>query len=262
MMPNSCSRELVVLAYHRIGSPGPDGWDTWHQIPTPAFVQQLTFLQDDGWNVIDGGTFLSGLSDPSRLPLRSVLLTFDDGCRCIHDIVLPILGQFGFPAVLFIPTDYIGKSSSFDQGVEPEVPICGWPELRELDRHGVSVQSHGAAHYWFSLHDAKRQAHELIVSKRILEDKLGTSVEMFAFPYSDAGSDRENSGRMLAGAGYRAAFLCGGGPSRNCLPLPDPFHIDRLAVYRDTNLNNELGVCTVRRRVSKSLRTRGYSDKP
>jgi peptidoglycan/xylan/chitin deacetylase (PgdA/CDA1 family) len=233
--------EVAVLAFHRIGRPPADGWDTWYYVPTETFIEQLTYLRDNGWNVIDCNAFLTGLSEPERLPERPALLTFDDGCRCVCDIALPILRQFGFPAVLFVPTDYIGKRSSFDAGVEPEEPMCDWDDLRQLDRHGVSIQSHGVSHYWFSLLESARQAHELAASKEALEEALGKPVKLFAYPYSDSGSDGEATDAMLACAGYRAAFLCGGGPSRNRLPLPDPFRIDRLAMYRDTDLENELG---------------------
>lgn len=234
------TRELAVLAFHRIGSPPVGGWDTWHYLPAEIFAQQLTYLRDDGWHIVDCKTWLEGLENPARLPDRSALLTFDDGCRSLCEIALPILREFGFPAVLFVPTDYIGKTSVFDAGVEPDTPICSWDDLHALERHGVSIQSHGVSHSWFSLLEPKRQWYELASSKEVLEIRLGKQVELFAFPYSDAGLDRVSVNRMLAGTGYRAAFLCGGGKSANRLPFPDRFRIDRLAMYRDTDLRAEL----------------------
>jgi hypothetical protein len=57
---------------------------------------------------------------------------------------------FGFPAVAFVATGYIGGRSTFDGGVEPEEPMCDWDDLLELQRQGVSVQSHGVLHRGFS----------------------------------------------------------------------------------------------------------------
>ena len=43
------------------------------------------------------------------LPLRSVLVTFDDGYRDFADHAWPILRRHGIPAVLFVPTAYPGN---------------------------------------------------------------------------------------------------------------------------------------------------------
>lgn len=44
----------------------------------------------------------------------------------------------------------------------------------------------------------------------------------------------------LSSAGYRAAFLCGGGAAACALPPQTPFRIDRIAVGRKTDLRREL----------------------
>ncbi|MGD9853736.1 MAG: polysaccharide deacetylase family protein [Planctomycetaceae bacterium] len=235
------TRELAVLAYHRIGAPPADGWDTWHYISEQTFVKQLGWLLDSNWAFIDHDCFLRGLEVPAALPQRSALLTFDDGCRCMYETVLPVLRQFRVPAMLFVPTDSIGGMTEFDAEVEPLEPVCTWDELRELDESGVSIQSHGVSHYWFSLLTNEELAREIRQSKYALEDGLGKPVDLLAFPYSDAGSAQQQAEVKLFQAGYRAAFLCGGGPSKNRLPFADPFHISRLAMYRDTELERELG---------------------
>ncbi len=234
-----------MLAYHKIGAPPTGGWDTWHYIPESVFKEQMEYLRDSDWSVIDLPSFLAGLEAPATLPDRSLLLTFDDGHLSMRETALPILRQFGFPAVCFVPTDYIGGLSAFDAEVEPEEPMCDWDDLHELDRNGVAIQSHGLSHGWLSLSKQGQWEHEFGTSKRILEEGLGKPVEVFAFPYSDAGSNAEAINAALRKAGYLAAFLCGGGPSTVALPVPDPFRIDRLATYRDTNLDQELNHRTV-----------------
>jgi peptidoglycan/xylan/chitin deacetylase (PgdA/CDA1 family) len=44
----------------------------------------------------------------SRLPLRSVLVTFDDGYRDFAEQAWPVLRGLGIPVVLFVPTAYPG----------------------------------------------------------------------------------------------------------------------------------------------------------
>jgi peptidoglycan/xylan/chitin deacetylase (PgdA/CDA1 family) len=236
MNGRSENKRLAVLAYHRIGAIPAEGWDTWYRIPEQDFSDQMEIISNSGWQVINLSTFLAGLDRPETMPERGLLLTFDDGHKSMRDVALPILRRFGFPAVCFVPTDHIGTLCRFDKDVEPAEPICDWDDLHELDRCGVDIQSHGASHHWLSLLNHEQMEREFIRSKEVLEAGLGKPVETLAFPYSDSGKDDKAVDAALQQAGYKAAFLCGGGPNQNELPIRNPFCIDRLAVYRDTDL--------------------------
>jgi peptidoglycan/xylan/chitin deacetylase (PgdA/CDA1 family) len=243
-------RMLAILGFHKIGEPPPDGWETWFYIPEATFVEQLSYLQGSGWQVIDLATFLRGLTRPNSLPERAALLTFDDGYRSMRTVALPLLLQFGYPAVLFVPTDFIGGRNTFD-AAEPEEALCDWDDLVELERQGVSIQSHGASHRSFSGLTPVAQEEELRRSRTTLEAGLGRRVEVFSYPYGDDGvssypyvDDVTRSPVLrriqeaLKRAGYRAACLYGGGTNR--LPAADPYRLTRLAIGPDTDLQAAL----------------------
>jgi peptidoglycan/xylan/chitin deacetylase (PgdA/CDA1 family) len=243
-------RTLAILAYHKIGEPPAEGWETWFYIPEAIFVEHLRYLKASGWQVIDLASFLRGLTAPASLPERAVLLTFDDGYRSMRTVALPWLLRFEFPAVLFVPTDFIGGHNTFD-AAEPEEALCDWEDLIELERHGVTVQSHGASHQPFSQLTSEEQEAELRRSKTILEAGLGKRVEVFSYPYGDDGVSSypyagdgkssqilRNVRDMLRQAGYRAGFLYGGGTAH--LPAANPYRLNRLALGPDTDLQEEL----------------------
>jgi peptidoglycan/xylan/chitin deacetylase (PgdA/CDA1 family) len=227
-------RNLAVLGYHKIGQPPPGGWQTWFYVPEEIFVGHLSYLREHGWQVIDLLALFKGIRTPESLPERAALLTFDDGYRSMRTVALPWLLRFGYPAVLFIPTDYIGGFNGFDAGSEPEEAICDWADLRELERSGVSIQSHGASHRSFSKLRMAEQAEELARSKSTLEAGLEKPVEVFAYPYGDGGTEPRATVRVLEHAGYRAACLYKGGP--NPLPIARPYRLTRVAVGPDTDL--------------------------
>ena len=246
----SNGRTLAILGFHKIGEPPPEGWETWFYIPEATFVEHLSYLRGSGWEVIDLATFLKGLTAPNSLPERAALLTFDDGYRSMRTVALPWLLRFGYPAVLFVPTDFIGARNTFD-AAEPEEALCDWDDLVELERHGVSVQSHGASHLPLSGLSSLEVEEELRRSKSTLEEGLGTRVEIFSYPYGDDGVSSYPYGDDIASsqvlrkvretlkrAGYRAACLYGGGPNR--LPAADPYGLTRIAVGPDTDLQEEL----------------------
>src|SRR5260370_25416779 len=228
------SHELLVLAFHKIGLAPTGSESTWFYIPDSVFDGYLKGLRDSTWQVIDAGTFVEGLSRPETLPPRSVLLTFDDGyCSMRHNVV-PLLSAYRFPSVVFVPTSFVGDTNRFDRDVEPEEPICGWDCLLEIQRTGVSVQSHGVSHRHLSELGVDELRYELRESNSVLEARLGQAVTIFSFPYGDDGSDVEATAAELCQAGYRAAFLYGGGSERG--PPASWYPPYRLAIVAATGL--------------------------
>jgi peptidoglycan/xylan/chitin deacetylase (PgdA/CDA1 family) len=236
---SDAGRKLVVLAFHKIGDPPSGCKGTWFYISKSVFEGHLKWLRDSAWQVIDAATFVEGLAHPESLPPNSALLTFDDGYRSIRHVAVPLLCAYGFPSVLFVPTGFIGGMNRFDQDVEPEEPLCDWDDLLEIQRSGVSVQSHGITHRHLSELGLDELRRELRDSKSLLEARTGQSVTIFAFPYGDNGANVEMTDIELCQAGYRAAFLYGGGPER--IPPTSCYRLPRVAMGEDTDLVAMLG---------------------
>ena len=230
---------VAILSYHRIGEPWPGGWETWYHVPAAAFESHLRHLSDAGWDVIDCDRFVRGLERPETLPRRAALITFDDAYRSTVTVALPLLERHACAGVVFVPTDYVGGTNRFDANTDhPTEPICSWDDLHELERRGVSVQSHGASHSAFSELTPEQIETELTDSKRVLEERLAKQVTLFAFPYGDSGTDREPIDAALRLGGYEAACLYGGGPVE--FPPAHRFFLERLAIGSDTDLATEL----------------------
>jgi peptidoglycan/xylan/chitin deacetylase (PgdA/CDA1 family) len=237
----SSGRELIILSFHNIGEPSASLWGitSWFYIPEATFAGYLSYLHEEGWQVIGLEAFLRGLTAPNSLPERAVLLTFDDGYRSMLSVALPWLLRFGYPAVLFVPSDFVGGSNTFDADIEPEEEICDWDDLRELERQGVSVQSHGASHRAFSYLPLAEQEEELRRSKAALEAGLGKTVEVFSYPYGDGGEYPQELSGMMQLIGYQAGCLYRGGLNR--LPVSNPYRLTRLAMGPKTDLPATLG---------------------
>jgi peptidoglycan/xylan/chitin deacetylase (PgdA/CDA1 family) len=230
------SKSVAVLGFHKIGEPPPGSCPTWFYISEETFTKQLTLLREERWAVIDLATFLIGLDQPETLPERPVLITFDDAYQSITGAALRCLHRSNFPAVLFVVSDYIGKTNAFSSGVEPKEPICTWDDLKLLDQAGISIQSHSASHSKFSRLKPTAQREEIVRSKAVLEEALGKSVMALAYPYGDGGSDRSAVAKILRQAGYKAAFLYGSGMID---PLDfDCFRLPRIAMGPDTDLRS------------------------
>lgn len=106
------ARYLTVVAYHRIHPPAGSDYpfNTGIMEATPEeFADQLRYLRRN-LDLMSMDDFVAGLEDPSRLPARPGLITFDDGYRDNYDIAAPLLREAGVRACFFLVTALIGTA--------------------------------------------------------------------------------------------------------------------------------------------------------
>ncbi|MFL5822339.1 MAG: polysaccharide deacetylase family protein [Solirubrobacteraceae bacterium] len=228
---------VVILGYHKIGiSPGE--WESWYYVPQPTLERHVELLVQSGWQPIAPDLLLAGLQDPGQLPQRSFLITFDDAYRSLRAQAVPWLVANRIPAVVFVPTSYVGGLNDFDRDVEPEEAILDWEDLQALRSDGVWIQSHGVSHRAFSELTAAERVAELRCSKAAIERRVGGTVNLLSYPYGDPGVQGLPYAEELCQAGYDAACGYGGGPFP--VPSSDRFLLPRIAVGPDTDLEAEI----------------------
>jgi peptidoglycan/xylan/chitin deacetylase (PgdA/CDA1 family) len=219
---------LRVLMYHKVSSaPG-----NTVSVPPELFASHMSFLSEAGYNVVSLDDVVAAASRGTLLPARAVLLTFDDGYRdnLIH--AAPVLLRHGYPAVVFVPVDCIGSDRPLPhdehlvaRGVSN--PVLDWDEIFELERSGVRVESHGLRHRPLSSLDLEAAREEVVRSKALLEERLGRSVDAFAFVKGSRAHFRSEHVDLVRAAGYAVAFstVTGSNPT-----LGDPFRLRRYNV--------------------------------
>ena len=233
-------KTISILAYHKIGEPSIKEWQTWNYVSVENFEKHLDYLLRNEYSVIDAKTFLAGLENTDLIPPKALLITFDDGYKSMYDTMLPVLKKFSFPAVLFIPTAYVGNYNVFDADLqyEPKESMCTWDELRELENNKVSIQSHGVFHRHFSDLSPEELDMEISVSKAEIEKEIKKPVQIFSFPYGDDGQNKLRTMELLEKAGYSCAMLYGGGAAKPI--IISRFKLPRIAVGSDTDLEAEM----------------------
>lgn len=139
-----------------------------------------------------------------RLPKRSVVLTFDDGCRCFLDHALPALAARGMTATLFAVAGELGGTNRWDTPAgEREERLLDAQGLRQVAAAGFEVGSHGLHHRDLTATpDGAELAGEAAGSRAALEAALGRPVATFCYPY---GRVDARAREAVAAAGYQAA---------------------------------------------------------
>ena len=94
-------------------------------------------------------------------------------------------------------------------------PFMTWAQIRVLRRMGHSIGAHTHTHPVLASLTAEQQRFEIVESKRILEEQLGSRVRLFAYPYGKRGSTfTEASMQIVQECGFDAAFSFYGGWNR------------------------------------------------
>jgi peptidoglycan/xylan/chitin deacetylase (PgdA/CDA1 family) len=242
---------LPILCYHSVvqdlESPWAQASGGLH-LPVANFRQQLAFLARH-YRVIPLEAAISDLAAGRRPHTRSVVLTFDDGYANNLSVAAPLLLEYGFPATIFLATDYIGgKRFWWDDprakregrgdllraatpherrrlfetwGPEPDrveaLRPAAWDECRAAPPI-IQFGGHSAAHRLLAEIPPNEARAELDACWQALSVELGErAVRLFCYP---AGQWTDEIRAALPAAGFRAAVTAG--PRRSDQKLAGP----------------------------------------
>lgn len=138
-------RSFLALCYHNVEDRDPD--QTYVGVTTEKLVQQLDWLQGNGYHFISLSDVLAAHAGVQPLPDKAVLLTFDDGFESFYTRAFPILQAFRAPALLALTGVWLeGASDGTVQYGDRRLPrdmFLRWPQVREMIASGlVEVASH------------------------------------------------------------------------------------------------------------------------
>ena len=207
---------VPILCYHRFAEECQDELC----VSKEEFDRQIALLAGQGYHAISLGDLNEFLHYRRGLPEKSVVITIDDGYRSVYEIAYPILLKYGFTAAVFVYTDFISVGSK----------ALTWDQLREMKASGFEVGSHTASHCDLTrpLEGESDQAYrtrvreELLISKQIIDEKLGQDTMALAFPY---GNVTPAILHLCESLGYRLGMTVRSGSN--------PFFADPLALRRN-----------------------------
>jgi len=194
----ACRPDVPILTWHSIGGAGDE-----LTVSEAAFAAQLDALRNAGFHTVTFHEWLEHEDRGAPLPEKPILLTFDDGYQDALTAALPALRAHGMRATFFVVTQWIGPDEAHRSARgEPGRRYLSWPEVRALAAAGMEIGSHGATHRRLPGLTGQEALEEMATSKRELEARLVTPVEVFAYPYN---ASRRRLRALSREAGYRAA---------------------------------------------------------
>lgn len=225
-------RTLTVLCYHRL-----DNGRSKLSVSSRDFAEQMEYLANDGYQVVALKDVPAILRGEQPMPPKAVVITIDDGYRSTYETAYPILARHGFPATVFLYSDFAGLPAAMT-----------WSQMKEMMASGlIDVQPHSKTHANLALRKpdeadgayVERLRQEIEVSGAEIERRLGHSIYAFAYPYGDA---TEAVTELIRKSGIDVAFTVS--PGGNAF-YAYPLMLRRTMIFGDDTLSgfrNKLAV--------------------
>lgn len=217
---------IPILMYHNIASV-PRGVRVYRSLyVSPAsFARQMGMLRLFGYRGVsmsDAMPYLRGEKHG-----RVAVITLDDGYADNLESAMPALQRHGFTATCYVVSGLVGQFNTWDAdrlGVRK--PMMSIEQLRAWQQGGMEVGAHTRTHVRLSQCSPLAQRDEIQGCKAELEDRLGTRVRQFCYPYGDHDDRAVDAVRE---AGFDAATTTRRGRAH---PKSDFMRLPRIQVAR------------------------------
>lgn len=164
--------------------------------PVALFDDQMRYLAEHGYRVMQAGEVLRRWEAGEPLPARAVSITFDDGFADNLTLALPVLQKYGFPATIFVVAAWVGRAG-----------FLTFSQMRDMIASGlIEFGCHGATHRRLDGLSPAMLETEIAHPKRTLEDELGASMLVFAYPFGSYGTWDSAALGAVRAARFRGAF--------------------------------------------------------
>lgn len=111
--PSATANSVNIIAYHRVVADigKAEKESIYGTVISAASFRKHCELLRKSFDVVSLETAMYFLDGERKLSRPLAVITFDDGYLDFYEEAFPILNEFGFPATVFLPTDFIGQKT-------------------------------------------------------------------------------------------------------------------------------------------------------
>lgn len=164
------------------------------------FEWHMAYLKKHGFHVLGLEELVQLTGSGGPLPKKSVVITFDDGYEDNYVHAFKILKKYGYPAIIFVPSDLVNEEG-----------YLNWAQMREMIKNDIMIGSHTRRHAYLPDLSAEEQWDEIAASQKILETNLGVPIDYISYPI---GGFSEPIKQLVKDAGYKGAAATNRGYDR------------------------------------------------
>lgn len=149
---------IPVLMYHSVGIVNEEWQWNYLTCPHEIFENHLIVLKKHNYKTVTLNELYDYMMHDVALPLKSVIITFDDGYLDNWIFAYPLLKKHGMCGTVFVNPDFVDnrnivrkRSDQLAQTSSHERQgFLSWDELRLMEQDGVIfTESHALSHTWY-----------------------------------------------------------------------------------------------------------------
>jgi len=237
------TKRVPVLMYHHISETVIDG----SNISPQRFKEHMEILKKYGYNTITDYDLYDYLQQNKPLPTNPILITFDDGYQSNYQYAYPILKELNMKATIHLitsrvieennlyPNETIKMSWEEVQASQDVFSFQGHTHDAHFKEKNIIGKSKGVITGRMKLNGKletkeeyeNRVLEDLKTSKTMIEEKLGTKVIAFAYPFGDYSKDTIE---LVKKAGHKMAYTIEQG---NVTKKDNLFELKRITGHGD-----------------------------
>ncbi len=185
---------VPVLMYHHVEPMeiAKENKRTGLNVPPDMFRKHMEYLKTKGYSTISPIDLANFFDNGTPLPVKPVMITFDDGYVDIGDQAFPIMREFGIKGVVYIPTGLMENNS-----------YLTWAKISEMKSSGLITFGN---HTWSHMNVGRNTnmvKKEIETADKQLSERGLNDVKTFVYPYGLETNFAEN---LLSEMGYKMAF--------------------------------------------------------
>jgi peptidoglycan/xylan/chitin deacetylase (PgdA/CDA1 family) len=170
----------AILTYHSI-----DGSGSVVSTTEAVLARQIAGLATRSVDVVDPVAILDRSGETGNQDV--VAITFDDGFANFYTRAFPILARHELSATVLLVAGLCGGTSAWARqpATFRDRELLTWSKIQELQTAGIQFGAHSVDHPSLPLLPIDAARGQILDSKQLIEDRTGTAVECFAYPYGE-----------------------------------------------------------------------------
>ncbi len=187
-------REVPILCYHHIKNftGGESEYIKAYTVTPAAFADQMKTLSDSGFQTILPDQLYDYLLYNGTLPVKPVMLTFDDTDEEQYSVGAAEMNKYGFKGVFFIMTVSINRPRYMSRD-----------DIKNLSDSGHVIAAHTWDHHMVTKYTGDDWNIQIVKPQKLLETITGKPIKYFAYPF---GLWNQAAIPEIKNRGYQLAF--------------------------------------------------------
>jgi len=228
--------KMVIAAFHRVNDAMPADGLTISSAKFEAFCRFF----ERHFRVVSLTEQVAGCRERKDMG-GTLSITFDDGYLDNFEMAAPILRKLQLPATFFVSTGFMGSQhvAFWDRDLPIQPGWMQWRHVEELAAEGFHIGCHTVTHLDMGRASIDAIRSELRLSKETLEQRVGRTIDLFAYPFGGRNNITPQSLQLVREAGFQCCLSCYGGTNG---AIADAYALKRIGIAEWFETPHQLGI--------------------